>query len=101
MIYFVSLRLKVVSIPCWVNCFTITYYYHLLGVQKQTTNSGVLLKLGKWPMSLNAKKIYINNWERITVLKQANIVLKPPYEWTEENNMGWPFGLFFPSPTIP
>ena len=45
----------------------------LLGVQKQTTNTGVLLELGKWPMSLNAKKICINNWERIAVLKQANI----------------------------
>ena len=48
----------------------------LLGVQKQTT--GVLLDLGEWPMSLNAKKICIKNWERIAVLKQANIALKLP-----------------------
>ena len=65
----------------------------LLGVQKQTTNIGVLLELGKWPMSLNAKKICIKNWERIAVLKQASIVFKPSYEWAEENNMVWPFSV--------
>ena len=37
----------------------------LLGVQKQTTNIGVLLELGSVPMQLFAVKLAIKNWERI------------------------------------
>lgn len=38
---------------------------HLLGVQKQTTNLGVLLELGRIPLHLFASKFAIKNWERI------------------------------------
>ena len=38
----------------------------VLGVQKQTTNNGVLLELGRTPLSFEAKKFSIKNWERIT-----------------------------------
>ena len=38
---------------------------HLLGVQKQTTNVGVLLELGRIPLHLYASKFAVKNWERI------------------------------------
>ena len=48
---------------------------HILGVQKQTTNIGVLLELGRIPMHIYAAKLAIKNWERIK-RGQANCVLK-------------------------
>ena len=36
----------------------------VLGVQKQTTNLGVLLELGRIPLHLFASKFAIKNWER-------------------------------------
>ena len=38
---------------------------HLLGVHKNTTTEGVLLELGKIPLSLFAQKAAVKNWERI------------------------------------
>ena len=38
---------------------------HLLGVKKQTTNIGVLLELGRFPLHIFALKHAIKNWERI------------------------------------
>ena len=46
----------------------------LLGVQKQTTNIGVLLEMGKLPISVHAKKASVKNWERI-VAGRANELL--------------------------
>ena len=40
-------------------------YKQLLGVQKQTTGIGVLLELGRVPLSLFAIKNSVKNWERI------------------------------------
>ena len=37
----------------------------LIGVQKQTTNSGVLLELGRIPLNILAAKHASKNWERI------------------------------------
>ena len=37
----------------------------ILGVQKQTTNIGVLLELGRIPLQNFATKAAIKNWERI------------------------------------
>ena len=37
----------------------------LLGVQKYTTNNGVLLELGRTPLMLEARKLSVKNWERI------------------------------------
>ena len=37
----------------------------ILGVQKQTTNVGVLLELGRIPLQTYAKRAAIKNWERI------------------------------------
>ena len=61
----------------------------LLGVQKQTTNAGVLLELGKWPLSIHARKNCIKNWERIGVHKKANILTQASYEWALHNGAGW------------
>ena len=43
----------------------------LLGVQKQTTNSGVLLELGRIPLEIYAIKNAIKNWVRITCEKNV------------------------------
>ena len=47
----------------------------LLGVQKQTTNIGVLLELGEVPLTVLAQNNCIKNYSRITIRKQANEVL--------------------------
>ena len=47
----------------------------LLGVQKQTTNIGVLLEVGKLPLIIHAKKASIKNWERIVSGKANDLLL--------------------------
>ena len=47
-----------------------SFYKQLLGVQKQTTNNGVLLELGLLPITIWGKKKAIKNWVRIA--KGAN-----------------------------
>ena len=47
----------------------------ILGVQKQTTNVGVLLELGEIPITIFAKKNCIKNYIRINVSKSANNIL--------------------------
>ena len=47
----------------------------LLGVQKQTTNVGVLLELGEVPFGILAKNNCIKNYSRISISKQANTLL--------------------------
>ena len=48
-----------------IDTFYISMLKQILGVQRQTTNDGVLLELGRTPLSLEAKKLSIKNWERI------------------------------------
>ena len=48
----------------------------ILGVQKQTTNVGVLLELGRIPMQKFAIKAAIKNWERIEGGKTNPILLR-------------------------
>ena len=57
----------------------------LLGVQKQTTNIGVLLELGRVPMNLFAMKLAIKNWERIRK-GQGNKILIDSYN---DSNLSW------------
>ena len=47
----------------------------LLGVQKQTSNIGVLLELGRTPLKLSAVKFAIKNWERIRMGKGNDILI--------------------------
>ena len=37
----------------------------ILGVQKNTTNNGVLLELGRTPLMLEAQRLSLKNWDRI------------------------------------
>ena len=50
----------------------------VLGIQKQTTNIGVFLELGRIPIDTFAKQSAINNWEGIR-LKWANSILLASY----------------------
>ena len=47
----------------------------LLGVQKQTTNVGALLKIGKLPIWLHVKTASVKNWERIVAGKAKELLL--------------------------
>ena len=67
----------------------IRFCKELLGVQKQTHNAGVLLEMGRIPLSIFGKKNCIKNWERI-VLKKANRITSTSYDYNLASNMGWP-----------
>ena len=62
----------------------------LLGVQKQTTNVGVLLELGLVPLKLYARKHAFKNWYRIARLKKANTLVVSSYENAIAQNLSWP-----------
>ena len=51
-------------------------YKQILRVQKQTTNIGVLLELGRTPLSLWATKYAIKNWEHIHLGHGNEILIK-------------------------
>ena len=48
-----------------IDTFYMSMLKQILCVQKQTANNGVLLELGRTPLSLEATKLSIKNWERI------------------------------------
>ena len=60
---------------------------HLLGVQKQTTNIGVLLELGRLPLHLYAIKFSVKNWERIKSGNGNKILLDSCNESID--GLGW------------
>ena len=60
----------------------------ILGVQKQTTNIGVLLELGRVPMGIYAAKSAIKNWGRIRK-GQGNVLLLASYRDAMESNLPW------------
>ena len=62
----------------------------LLGVQKQTTNIGVLLELGLIPLKLYAEKNAFKNWYRIAKLKEANTLVISSYENALTEELPWP-----------
>ena len=62
----------------------------LLGVQKQTTNNGVLLELGLIPITIWGKKKAIKNWVRIAKGENCSEVLKEAYTFAVEENLSWP-----------
>ena len=63
----------------------------ILGVGKYTTNLGVLLELGRYPLLLFGKKNVAKNWERIAQKQNANPILQSSYHNSEEN--GWAFSI--------
>ena len=60
----------------------------LLVVNKQTTNIGVFLKLGRVPLQLFAVKFAIKNWERIKQNK-AIMLLSMSYDDAMKENLQW------------
>ena len=68
----------------------LSFYKQLLGVQKQTTNIGVLLELGQVPLSIQANKNAIKNWGRITNHTKCNELLSMSYANAIINNLTWP-----------
>ena len=59
----------------------------ILGVQKQTTNIGVLLELGRVPLHLFALKAAVKNWERIR--QSINTHLHLSYRNAINDNLIW------------
>ena len=57
----------------------------ILGVQTQTTNIGVLLELGRIPLSVSAVKFAVKNWERIR-LGNGNEILTDAYK---DGELSW------------
>ena len=64
----------------------------ILGVQRQTTNIGVLLELGRIPLDIYAIKFSIKNWERIKA-KRANDLLLSSYNDANKENLPWLSGI--------
>ena len=60
----------------------------ILGVQKCTTNIGVLLELGRVPLQLSAIKNAVKNWERIRK-KNANKLVLASYKDAADENSLW------------
>ena len=61
----------------------------LLGVLKQTNTVGILLELGMVPITYNAIKVSVKNWDRIKNKKSNNLLnesftnaLKENHPWT-------------------
>lgn len=60
----------------------------ILGVQKQTTNIGVLLELGLIPLHLYAIRAAVKNWERLKG-QRANELLMESYRDAENERLPW------------
>ena len=65
----------------------------LLGVQRQTTNIGVLLEVGEIPISVFAKRQCIKNFHRTHILKKGNRMLLLSLENTLISNSTWINGV--------
>ena len=71
----------------------LSFCKQLLGVQKQTTNTGVLLELGLVPMLLLAQKKAIKNWYRITTGEQGNALVIESHQGALLRNLSWPVNV--------
>ena len=65
----------------------IKFCKELLGVGKYTTNIGVLLELGRYPLLIYGKKNAAKNWERIAKKQNANPIILSSYHNSQQN--GW------------
>lgn len=61
----------------------------LLGVQKQTTNVGVLLELGQIPLVILARRNAIKNWVRIITNENCNKNIINSYQTSDLENLPW------------
>ena len=62
-----------------IETFLFKFLKELLGVQKQTSNLGVLLELGMAPISIYGKKNCIKNWERIGIWEKGSPLVQVIY----------------------
>ena len=62
----------------------------LLGVQKQTTNIGVLLELGEIPLNIHAHQHANKNWVRIVTNVKCNEMVIKSYENALFHKLTWP-----------
>jgi len=60
----------------------------ILGVQKNTTNHGVLLELGRTPLVLQAQRLSLKNWERIKN-GDGNILVTNSHRNAHEKELDW------------
>ena len=65
----------------------------MIGVQRQTSNIGVLLETGRTPLYLLGKKQCIKNWVRIAKTRVANSLVIASYDNALENNLQWPLAI--------
>ena len=72
-----------------VETLFLSFCKQLLGVQKQTTNIGVLLELGLVPLHLQAKKNTLKNWNRIGKLRTANTITTLSYFNALDKELLW------------
>ena len=61
----------------------------LLGVQTQSTNDGVLLELGQFPLHILAKKRAIKNWVRMATNTNCNKLVYDSYQYSADENLLW------------
>ena len=61
----------------------------LLGVQRQTTNIGVLLELGRVPMIIYGIKNCVKNWSRIHITGKANKILLLTHQMSLKWSLKW------------
>ena len=67
----------------------LSFCKQLLGVQKQTSNIGVLLELGQVPLKLLAVKNAIKNWVRIVNNSKCNDLISKSHEYAVIQNLTW------------
>ena len=67
----------------------ISFCKQLLGVQKQTTNDGVLLELGQIPIVMHAKKRAIKNWVRMATDTKCSGILSETYKFSVDEKLPW------------
>ena len=57
-----------------------SFLKQLLGMQTQTTTTGILLETGNVPLSLYAQKACIKNWDRIALKNKCNSLVQISYK---------------------
>ena len=75
-----------------IEVFHMKVLKQILGVQKQTTNLGVLLELGKTTLDLECIKLGVKNWERIKK-GNANTLLRASYKDANIEELPWISGI--------
>ena len=73
-----------------VEVLHLSFCKQLLGVQKQTTNDGVLLELGQMPITLLARKRATKNWVRLTTNTECNEIVIDSFQNAITMDLTWP-----------